>query len=57
MSLRAMEKYLIETALERSGGNRQRAARELGINPSTLYRKLQAFEFQALPADHRKPQR
>ena len=57
MSLRAMEKHLIETALERSGGNRQRAARELGINPSTLYRKLQAFEFQALPADHRKPQR
>ena len=57
MSLRAMEKHLIETALERSGGNRQRAALELGINPSTLYRKLQALEFQALPADHRKPQR
>lgn len=57
MSLRAMEKHLIEAALGRSGGNRQCAARELGINPSTLYRKLQAFEFQPLPADRRKPHR
>ena len=46
MSLRSMERHLIEAALQRSGGNRQRAARELGINPSTLYRKLKALEVQ-----------
>jgi PAS domain S-box-containing protein len=56
-SLQAMEKHLIETELERSGGNRQRAARELGINPSTLYRKLEALKFQPPPADRRKPRR
>ena len=41
--LRAMQKYLIEEALRRNKGNRTHAARELGINPSTLYRKLKAF--------------
>ena len=56
MSLRVMEKHLIEAALARSGGNRQRAAGDLGINPSTLYRKLKALEFRPLPADRRKPQ-
>ena len=57
LSLREMEKHLIGAALARSSGNRQRAADELGINPSTLYRKLQAFGFQPLPADRRKPHR
>ena len=57
LSLREMEKHLIGVALARSSGNRQRAADELGINPSTLYRKLQAFGFQPLPADRRKPHR
>jgi PAS domain S-box-containing protein len=57
MSLRAMETHLIEAALVRSGGNRQRAARELGINPSTLYRKLKAFELQPLPAITAQPHR
>ena len=57
MSLRAMEKHLIEAALARSGGNRERAARELGINPSTLYRKLKTFEQQLLPVDRPQPHR
>ncbi len=57
MSLRIMEKRLIEAALTRSGGNRQRAARDLGIDPSTLYRKLKALDFQPLPSNRRKPQR
>jgi PAS domain S-box-containing protein len=57
MSLRAMETHLIEAALVRSGGNRQRAARELGINPSTLYRKLKAFELQPLPGITAQPHR
>ncbi len=41
-NLRAMERHLIEAALKRHNGNRSRAARELGIDASTLYRKLKA---------------
>jgi PAS domain S-box-containing protein len=54
MSLRVMEKHLIEAALARTGGNRQQAADELGINPSTLYRKLKTFGQKPLPADRRR---
>ena len=43
-NLEAMEKQMILAALERHQGNRRRAARDLGIHPSTLYRKLKAFE-------------
>jgi DNA-binding NtrC family response regulator len=39
-----MERRLIEAALERHKGNRTRTARELGIDPSTLYRKLKYLE-------------
>jgi DNA-binding NtrC family response regulator len=44
MRLRSMERQLIEAALERHKGNRTRAARKLGIDPSTLYRKLKYLE-------------
>jgi len=44
MSLRSMEQHLIAAALRRHNGNRTRAARELGINVSTLYRRLKAWE-------------
>ena len=44
MSLRAMERHLIEAALQRHNGNRAQVARELGIDPSTLYRKLKSLE-------------
>jgi DNA-binding NtrC family response regulator len=44
MSLRAMERHLIEAALQRHNGNRAQVARELGIDPSTLYRKLKPLE-------------
>ena len=44
MRLRSMERHLIEAALERHKGNRTRTARELGIDPSTLYRKLKSLE-------------
>jgi PAS domain S-box-containing protein len=43
MNVRVMERYLVEAALKRHNGNRTRAARELGIDPSTLYRKLKAL--------------
>ena len=41
--LRDMEERLIRRALDRFQGNRARAARELGINRSTLYNKLRAY--------------
>jgi transcriptional regulator with PAS, ATPase and Fis domain len=40
MTLEAMERFLIADALRRNDGNRTAAARQLGINPSTLFRKL-----------------
>jgi PAS domain S-box-containing protein len=43
-TLEAVERRMIEAALERHGGNRRRAARELGIHPSTLYRKLKSWQ-------------
>lgn len=44
MSLRAMEKWLLADALRRNNGNRRKAAKELGINPSTLFRKLKVLK-------------
>lgn len=46
-SLRTMERALIEAALARHGGKRAPAALDLGIDPSTLYRKLKAFGITA----------
>jgi len=40
MTLRALESLHIEDALRRNAGNRQAAAEELGIHPSTLFRKI-----------------
>jgi len=34
---------MIEQALRRHDGNRAGAARELGINPSTLFRRLKTL--------------
>ena len=42
LSLADLEKIHIVDALRRHAGNRKAAARELGINPSTLYRKMKA---------------
>jgi PAS domain S-box-containing protein len=47
LSLQQMEAALIEDALRRQGGNRRAAARELGIDESTLYRKLKAMGIPA----------
>jgi len=38
--LRSQEMAMIQAALERHGGNRTAAARDLGIHPTTLWRKL-----------------
>lgn len=42
LTLAAMERFLIRDALRRHGDNRAEAARELGIDRSTLFRKLKA---------------
>ncbi|NDV18194.1 PAS domain S-box protein [Pseudodesulfovibrio sp. JC047] len=39
-SFKEMERVLIEEALQRHHGNRGQAARDLAIDPSTLYRKM-----------------
>ena len=48
-SLAAMEKVMIADALRCHGGNRKAAARQLGIDPSTLFRKVKALGLD-LPA-------
>jgi transcriptional regulator with PAS, ATPase and Fis domain len=37
------ERRAIADALERNGGNRQAAAKELGMHRATLFRKIKAF--------------
>jgi transcriptional regulator with PAS, ATPase and Fis domain len=39
-TLRSLEALHIANALRRNGGNRTAAAKELGIHPSTLFRKI-----------------
>ncbi len=46
MSLRAMEKHLITESLRRHNGKRSLAARELDIDPSTLYRKMKSYAIE-----------
>jgi PAS domain S-box-containing protein len=53
MSLKAMERFLIQEALERHHGNRSKAAGDLGIDVSTLYRKIRALGLNAPVTDGR----
>jgi len=53
MTLRALERRRIADALRRHEGNRRRASRELGIDPSTLYRKIKALDIEPPPTDGR----
>jgi DNA-binding NtrC family response regulator len=43
-TLASVEREHVEAVLERCEGSRTRAARILGVSPSTLWRKLQAWE-------------
>jgi PAS domain S-box-containing protein len=57
LTLAAMEKLLIRDALRKHKGNRAGAARELGIDVSTLFRKLKTLGLKtpsrpALPSRH-----
>ena len=42
-TLEAIERAYIEWVLQNEGGNKSRAADMLGIDPSTLYRKLARY--------------
>ena len=43
MTLQNIEKQAIREALKNNAGNKSQAARQLGINPSTLYRKMYRY--------------
>ena len=51
--IRSLERRLIEAALGKHRGHRTRAARELGIDPSTLYRKIRRLGLEVPDADGR----
>ena len=57
MRLRTMEKLLITEILQRRRGNRKLAARDLGIDASTLYRKIKAFGIDVPDSDGRSRRR
>ena len=43
-TLSELERLYIKSVLERCNGNRAKAAKMLGINPATLFRKLKGFQ-------------
>lgn len=45
-TIKQMEIILITQALRRNNGNKTAAAKELGINKSTLFRKMKAFDIK-----------
>jgi PAS domain S-box-containing protein len=53
MNLKAVEKSLIQEALRKHHGNRALAAQELGIDPSTLYRKVRRLGIDTPEKDGR----
>ncbi|MFP4038027.1 MAG: sigma-54 interaction domain-containing protein [Desulfobacteraceae bacterium] len=53
MDLKTMERRFIEQTLRYHRGNRLNAARDLGIDPSTLYRKIKALKIPVPGSDGR----
>ncbi|MGB2985078.1 MAG: sigma 54-interacting transcriptional regulator [Phycisphaerae bacterium] len=51
-TLKAVETLLITDAVRRHGGNRTAAAKELGINPSTLFRKIKSLGIELPKPGH-----
>ncbi|MBQ8656495.1 MAG: sigma-54-dependent Fis family transcriptional regulator [Prevotella sp.] len=43
LNLNVLSRQMLERALERNGGNRKKAAQELGISDRTLYRRLKQY--------------
>jgi DNA-binding NtrC family response regulator len=57
LSLEALERSAVEEALRRAGGHRGKAAGDLGIDPSTLYRKMKTLGITPPAADGRSRKR
>jgi len=57
LTLAAMEGRMIREAIRRHGGSRKAAAKELGIDPSTLYRKINALGIEVPARDGRSGNR
>lgn len=57
MTISAMEKHLIVLALKRHSGNRRKAAHHLGIDTSTLFRKIRAYNIETPETDGRGKKR
>ena len=57
MTLPATEQWLIRDALSRHQGNRTAAARQLGIDPSTLHRKIKSLGIDVPSPKARKRER
>ncbi len=53
LSLQSMETLMISEVLRRHQGNRRKTAENLGIDPSTLYRKLKSLRIELPPTDGR----
>ena len=53
LTLKALEKMHISEAIRRHGGSRTAAAKELGINPSTLFRKIKSLRIELPDMDGR----
>ena len=43
LNLEDVGRQMVEKALERNGGNRKKAAKELGISDRTLYRRIKQY--------------
>ena len=43
LNLESLGRQMVEKALERNGGNRKKAAKELGISDRTLYRRIKQY--------------
>lgn len=56
LTLREFEAIHIADTLRRHHGNRTAAARELGVNPSTLFRKLKALGLHGVSNDSPRPE-
>jgi len=54
LTLKALEATHIADAVHRHGGNRTAAARELGIDPSTLFRKIKSLGIELPSPDREK---
>lgn len=52
--LKSLEAMHIADAIRRHGGNRKAAAKELGIDPSTLFRKINSLEIELPVGDGRR---